>query len=74
MHTITLIRADKGYLAKYSDPSVIRLIGTDTIPTAFGPSARPAEVQQTIASLNPRYRVVLAESVASPSPVTPSTP
>jgi len=72
MHTITLIRAAKGYLAKYSDPSVARLLGTDTLPTAFGPSARPEDVQQTIASLNPRYRVILAEP--APSPTLPSAP
>ena len=70
MHTITILRTQTGYLAKYSDPTVSRLLGTDTLPTAFGPSARPEDVRQTIASLNPRYRVVLAEP--APSPTIPS--
>ncbi|NBC01814.1 MAG: hypothetical protein GVY15_13265 [Bacteroidetes bacterium] len=72
MHTITLIRAKTGYLAKYSDPTVARLLGTDTLPTAFGLSARPEDVRQTIASLNPRYRVLMAEP--APSPTLPSAP
>ena len=51
--TIELILIGNHWLAKHSDPEVLRLFETDTIPTPFTAYADRDEVLQTIQTLNP---------------------
>ena len=61
MKTIKLINSKQGWLARFiDDENVLRLFGTDTIPTAFAENASPVEVLQKIRELNPKYQVSLA--------------
>ena len=69
-HTITLYVGERGYLAKHSDPKVRRLLGTDTLPTAFTREADPLTVLTAIQRLNPNCLVQLAEPLTQPPTVT----
>lgn len=59
MHTIELILKPDGWYSKFSDPSVIELFGTDTIPTAYGPTVTAATVWIEIAQRNPHCMVTI---------------
>ena len=58
-HTITLTKGPDCWLAKFSDPQIKELFGTDTIPTAFLPSAHPDNVFNEIWKLNPECKVII---------------
>jgi len=61
MKTIKLINSSQGWLARFiNDDEVLKLFGTDTIPTAFTEQASPMVVKQAIEKLNPTYRVLFA--------------
>jgi hypothetical protein len=60
MHTIALTWTRSGWTAKHSDPEVVKLFGTDTLPTAFTDRADAATVLLEVARLNPEHRVMLA--------------
>jgi len=66
-HTITLYLGEGGYLARHSDPSVKRLLGTDTLPTVFTQDADPHTVLAEIQRLNPGRLVKLADPLTQPS-------
>jgi len=71
-HTITLFLGDRVYLARHSDPSVKRLLGTDTLPTAFTCEADPHTVLTEIQRLNPGRLVDLADPLTQPPTSTDS--
>jgi len=52
MHTIELILKADGWYSRFSDPRVMELFGTDTIPTAYGPSVPAATVWIAITQRN----------------------
>ncbi len=61
MKTIKLINSSQGWLARFiNDDKVLRLFGTDTIPTAFTENASPMVVKAQIEKLNPEHKVVFA--------------
>lgn len=53
MHTITLFRQAGSWVARHSDPRVIELFGTDTLPTTWTDTANPENVYRNIRDLNP---------------------
>ena len=57
MHTILLSLEVQGWVAKFSDPAIAELFGTDTLPTAFGFSAKPPEVLATVRGQYPGHTV-----------------
>ena len=61
MKEIQLINSKEGWLARFmNDTEIIRLFGTDTIPTAFTEEASPMEVLRAVKNLNPEYKVSFA--------------
>ena len=57
---ITLFKQNGSWMARNTNPQVLALFGTDTLPTPFT-SAMPAwHVQKEIARLNPESVVELA--------------
>ena len=59
---IELYRAPSAWMARSIGPhsaEIIRLFGTDVLPTAFTPAASPADVLESIQKLNPDKRVYL---------------
>lgn len=61
MKTIKLLNSSQGWLARFeNDEKVLRLFGTDTIPTAFTESASPMFVKAEIEKLNPEHQVTFA--------------
>lgn len=60
MHTITLTKSPQGWMARFSDPAIKDVMGTDTIPTAYTAKASAATVQLAIAKLNPGCVVAVA--------------
>ena len=63
MEQITLSRGLDCWLATFTDPLVIEAFGSDTIPTAFTPSAPAELVLENIRRLNPGAAVLLAAGV-----------
>lgn len=55
--TIKIFNSPKGWMARFSDVSMIELFGTDTIPTAFTEQASPMMVLEAIKKLNPNCEV-----------------
>ena len=53
MLTLTIIKGEREWLVRHSDPEVKRLFGTDTLPTPFLLSMPLAQVQVRITQLNP---------------------
>lgn len=62
MHTIELFRNEKSWVAKFSDPTVKELFGTDEIETAFTSNADKQTVLDKITSLNPESRVIIKDN------------
>ena len=61
MKTIKLINSRTGWLARFeNDQEIIRLFGTDTIPTPYTENASPIMVKTEIMARNPGYNVVFA--------------
>lgn len=58
-HKITLIKHDKGWFARHSDPACMELFGTDTLPTAYTVLMPAETVLEEIARLNPDIEVTL---------------
>ena len=57
--TIKLINSKDGWLAKFEgDEKVMRLFGTDTIPTPFNESASPMTVLNIIKERNPDHNEI----------------
>lgn len=60
MKKIELFLDVKGWMARFpGNEELIRLFGTDTIPTAFTPAAEPSLVKCEIQKLNPGADVVV---------------
>lgn len=53
METIKLYKANEVWVGRFSDPEVIRVMGTDLIPTAFFVAMPAKEVLERIKRLNP---------------------
>jgi hypothetical protein len=53
MHSITLSTISGIWHATHSDPSIMRLFGTATLPTPFAASMDADDVADRIAALNP---------------------
>jgi hypothetical protein len=51
--TITMYKSNAGWMARFSDPEVLSLFGTDKLPTAFTVQASKEEVVTTMQALNP---------------------
>lgn len=62
MHTITLFRANGSWVARFSDPEVATLFGTDTIPTPYRDHAPAEIVLADIQMRNPGCDVRLEEA------------
>lgn len=66
MHTITIYRDARGWIADFSDadPEIRRdmlaALGTDQIPTPYTPAAPAARVIATITARNPGHTVIEA--------------
>lgn len=60
-HTITLFRGRNGWMARYTDPQVIGLFASDTIPTAYTNHTNPEDVLRNIQRLNPDCIVTIEE-------------
>ena len=56
-HTVKIFNTSKGWMARFSDPSIIELFKSDTIPTAFTENASPILVLNKIKELNPDCEV-----------------
>lgn len=52
-HTVKIFNSPKGWMARFSDPSIMKLFNSDTLPTAFTESASPMTVLEKIKALNP---------------------
>lgn len=63
MKTITLYRANGSWIARFSDPRVIRLMGTADIPTPFYDTASAGLVAQEIGKRNPGVTIITGEVV-----------
>jgi len=60
MYKVKLINSQQGWLARFEDPKVIELFGTDTLPTAYTEQASPMMVLEGIQKKNPDYKVMFA--------------
>lgn len=61
MKVIKLINSNQGWLARFiDDEKVLRLFGTDTIPTPFTEEASPMLVLNEIKKRNPEKEVIFA--------------
>lgn len=60
MHTLTLFKTNRGWMVRNTNPKIVELFGTDTLPCAFTAAADSAYVLAEIKRLNPNCRVVLA--------------
>jgi len=56
-HTIKLKNTEAGWLAIHTDPSIYKLFGTSTVPTAFTTNASQDIVYNEIKKLNPEYNI-----------------
>lgn len=61
MHTIKLWRDEKSWYATHSEPEVLVLFGTNTLPTNYTAAAEPAVVLAAIVKLNPDRIVTFAD-------------
>ena len=68
-HTITLFRHRGVYVARFTDPSVLRAFGQDTLPTAFTDGADPLDVVRETAAAYPEADVVLGRACPRTGPV-----
>lgn len=59
MHTMKLYVSAAGWMIVCSDPEVLKLFGTDTLPTAFTCNAKAGDVLAKITALNPDRQVSL---------------
>ena len=66
IETITLWRTANGWLSRSDRPEVVRLFGTDTLPTAFPARADAKLVAARIRTLNPGARVEFARGIPHP--------
>ena len=57
METIELFRHGRNWLAKSDNPEVLRLFGSDTLPTAFSAQAHSNYVLDRMHALNPDCNV-----------------
>ena len=62
--TIKLYRLKGGWVARFSDPTITELFGTDTIPTPYLYAADSETVLAEITKLNPNCQVTLASNNA----------
>ena len=56
-HTIQIIRGLREWNARHSDPEIVRLFSTDTLPTPFLLTCPKDTVIKTIQQKNPGYLV-----------------
>ena len=63
-HTIKLYRLKGGWVARFSDPTITELFGTDTIETPYPYEADRETVLAEITRLNPNSQVTLASNEA----------
>lgn len=59
METIIIRKAATCYTVTFTDPSVRELFGTDTLPTAYLPTADADYVRREIEQLHPECDVVM---------------
>lgn len=59
MHTVTLFVDNGTWMAKHSDPMIVELFETDTIPTAYTSNLPADKVARLIADKSPRYKVIV---------------
>lgn len=59
MDTIILRRTDTGYTATFTDPAIVELFGTDTLPTVYGAADDAEFVRGEIEQLNPTCDVLM---------------
>lgn len=64
MYVIEVMKRETGWVARFSDPQVEALFGTDTLPTAFTGKADAERVVAEVRRLNPDCHVFVAEVVA----------
>ena len=57
---ITLVKTSTGWNAIHTDPIIIKLFGTNIIPTAFTEKANASTVLREIQNRNPKELVKLA--------------
>ena len=57
MGTIKLYRSADGWMAVFSDPQVVALFGSDTLPTAYTAKAAAEAVLAGVRRLNPGVAV-----------------
>jgi len=62
--TIKIYRLRSGWTAKFSDPTIKELFGTDTIETPYPYEADRETVLAEITRLNPNSQVTLASNEA----------
>lgn len=65
MHTIELFKSGDQWVAKFSDPSVREIMGTDTIPTPYRASAAAEVVLASVQRKNPDARIFVRETIDS---------
>lgn len=62
-HTIELFREAGQWMAKFSDPAIVELFGTDTIETAYTNGMEAKVVLESICALNPDCYVTLRDQI-----------
>ena len=62
-HAITLTQASGAWMATFSDPEVAKIMGSDTIPTAYTIRTCAEVVQKALQKLNPGYNVIVSNSI-----------
>jgi hypothetical protein len=53
INCVMVFKTDQGWIAKFTDPEVKRLFGSDTLPTGFTSGTDKATVHRAIKALNP---------------------
>ena len=59
--TIELFRQGGMWQARFSDPEVVKLFGTDTLPTPFGEKLHASVVQREVCQRNPECWVSIRQ-------------
>lgn len=62
MHTIELAQTSTGWMARYTDPEILRLFGTDTLLTGFGRHSPADGVVAEMTRLNPESKVFIQKN------------
>lgn len=57
--TITLFKSRGSWIARFSDPEVVRLFGTPDVPTPFTDEADAGTVAETVKGRNPGVTIIV---------------